>query len=303
MGSGLAFCLFFLYHFHMARPLRIEYPGAFYHVTCRGNAQNDVFLFDGDRLRFMSLLKQCVDRFEWIVHAYCLMGNHYHLLVETPKGNLSRGMRHLNGVYTQWFNVVHERSGHLFQGRFHSILVEKDHYLLEVSRYIVLNPVRAHLVSAPEEWEWSSYRETAGFPVKRQSPLTPDEILSHFSSHLARSRLQYRTFVREGLGKKNPLDETAGGLLLGSEDFVARMKGLLEESNTTEHLKRERFAARASLQHIFSSRPRDKAMYEAVRHQGYTLREVGQYTGLHYSRVSRIVSGIDRKGKKTDTAI
>jgi REP element-mobilizing transposase RayT len=139
----------------MARPLRIEYPGAVYHITSRGNAYQDVFLDDADRERFLEVLKQTVDRFNWLCHAYCLMMNHYHLLIETVDPTLSRGMRQLNGVYTQAFNRRHERVGHLFQGRYKAILVEKETYLLELSRYIVLNPVRAKMVKKPEEWEWS----------------------------------------------------------------------------------------------------------------------------------------------------
>jgi len=129
----------------MARPLRIEYEGGLYHVTARGNAGADIYLEDSDRERFLEILGNSVERFRWICHAYCLMDSHYHLLVETPEPNLSRGMQYLNGVYTQWFNRQRRRYGHLFQGRFKSVVVEKESYLLELARYIVLNPVRAGL--------------------------------------------------------------------------------------------------------------------------------------------------------------
>lgn len=130
----------------MARPLRIEIPGAIYHITSRGNAREPIFLDDGDYADFLNLLSLNLKRFNWILHAYCLMGNHYHLLIETPEGNLSRGMRQLNGTYTQWFNRKHNRVGHIFQGRYKAILVEKDSHLLELCRYVVLNPVRANMV-------------------------------------------------------------------------------------------------------------------------------------------------------------
>jgi putative transposase len=146
----------------MARPLRLEYEGAVYHVTSRGNARQDIYLVDPDRELFLSVVGATVERFSWLCHAYCLMPNHYHLLIETPEANLSRGMRHLNGVYTQAFNRRHMRSGHVLQGRFKAIVVEKESHLLELARYVVLNPVRARMVRSAKDWPWSSYRATAG---------------------------------------------------------------------------------------------------------------------------------------------
>jgi putative transposase len=133
----------------MSRPLRIEYPGALYHLTSRGNARQDIFLDDTDRAVFLDVLASVIERHGWHLYAYCLMGNHYHLLAETPHSNLSRGMRWLNGVYTQRFNRRHERVGHILQGRFKAILAERESYLLELSRYTVLNPVRAGMTGAP----------------------------------------------------------------------------------------------------------------------------------------------------------
>lgn len=129
----------------MARPLRIEYPGAVYHLTSRGNRQEAIFQDDEDRYGFLDIFGKTVRRYNWICHAYCLMDNHYHLLVETPDGNLSLGMRQLNGLFTQLINRRHGKVGHVFQGRFKSILVEKEAHLLELCRYVVLNPVRAKL--------------------------------------------------------------------------------------------------------------------------------------------------------------
>jgi putative transposase len=142
--------------------MRIEFPGAVYHITARGNERKMMFLDDHDREAFLVLMRQVKERFNWLIHSYVLMGNHYHLLVETVEANLSRGMRQLNGVYTQVFNRRHKRVGHLFQGRFKAILIEKDSYLLEISRYLALNPVRTGMVSRAEEWPWSSYRTTIG---------------------------------------------------------------------------------------------------------------------------------------------
>ena len=146
----------------MASPLRLQFEHALYHVTSRGNARQAIVKTQADRQAFLDGLAQVVDRFGWRCHAYCLMNNHYHLLVETPFPNLSQGMRQLNGPYTQGYNRRHRRVGHVFQGRFKAILVEREVHLLELCRYVVLNPVRAHLVDHPEDWAWSNYRATAG---------------------------------------------------------------------------------------------------------------------------------------------
>ena len=146
----------------MTRPLRVVYPGAVYHVTARGNERKAIVRDDIDRRRFVATLAQMVEHYRVVCHAWVLMPNHYHLLLETPEANLSRAIRHLNGVYTQAFNRRHRRVGHLFQGRFKAILLEKDAHLLALCRYVVLNPVRAGLVRHPRAWGWSSYRATAG---------------------------------------------------------------------------------------------------------------------------------------------
>ncbi len=146
----------------MARPLRIEYEGAVYHVTSRGNARNKIFNDNRDREIFLSILSTVVVRYSWLCHSYCLMDNHYHIMIETPDANLSMGMRQLNGIYTQKYNKRHHKTGHIFEGRFKAILVQKDNYLLELCRYVVLNPVRAGVVGKPEDWRWSSYQATAG---------------------------------------------------------------------------------------------------------------------------------------------
>src|SRR4030067_3311294 len=147
----------------MARPLRIEFAGALYHVTARGNRQADIYADDADRQQFLSLLHHTVDRYDWYCHAYCLMDNHYHLLIETSTPTLSKGMKYLNCTYTQYFNRQHQRVGHVFQGRYKAILVQKDSHLLELARYIQFNPGRTHMVRSVKDWRWSSYRATAGY--------------------------------------------------------------------------------------------------------------------------------------------
>lgn len=202
----------------MARPLMVEYPGAVYHITGRGNERQSVFLDDADRIAFLKLVHQVCERFNWLCHAYCLMSNHYHLLVETIDPTLSRGMRQLNGVYTQGFNRHHGRAGHLFQGRFKAILVEKDTYLLELCRYVALNPVRAHMVQSAKDWEWSSYCATAG--MGEALPLLMiDWILSQFDEHRLAAQKAYRDFVAAGRGAL-PWEELRGQIYLGTEAFV-----------------------------------------------------------------------------------
>jgi REP element-mobilizing transposase RayT len=207
----------------MARPLRIEFPGALYHVTSRGNARQDIALEDKDRAAFLAVLAKARERFAWLVHAYCLMGNHYHLMVETPEANLSRGMRQLNGVYTQRFNRRHGRVGHLFQGRYKAILVERESYLLELCRYVVLNPLRAGMVRRPGDYRWSSYRATAG---EERAPafLTTDWILGQFAPRRAPAQEAYRAFVAAGAGRAAPWGDLEGQAFLGGEDFVERLR-------------------------------------------------------------------------------
>ncbi|MGH7540952.1 MAG: transposase [Gemmatimonadota bacterium] len=146
----------------MARPLRLDFENAIHHVTARGNARELVYRDEVDRVCWQETLAQTVERFHWLVFAYCQMGNHYHLLVETPRANLSRGMRQLNGVYAKRFNRRHGRVGHVFQARFHAALVARDEHLLALAAYLPLNPVRAGLCAEPVQWRWSSYRATLG---------------------------------------------------------------------------------------------------------------------------------------------
>ena len=203
----------------MSRPLRPEFPDAVWHVTCRGNERREVFRDDGDRERFLSILGRTVSLFRWRLHAFVLMGNHYHLLVETPEPTLSRGMRQLNGVYTQSFNRAHERVGHLFQGRFKAILVEKEAHLLELCRYVVLNPVRARMVPAAKAWPWSSYRATAGL-MEAPDWLETGWTLEQLGTSRRSAVAAYRRFVAEGtLEDYRPWENLRGQIYLGSEKF------------------------------------------------------------------------------------
>lgn len=213
----------------MVRPLRIEFPGALYHVTARGNAQQDIFLDDEDRRRFVQVLERVVSRFHLLLHAYCLMDNHFHLVVETPEANLSKAMRQLNGVYTQAFNQRHRRVGHVLQGRSKAIIVDRDGYLLELCRYVVLNPVCTRSVRRPDAYRWPSYRATAGLAPTLPF-LTVDWLLSQFGRQRATAQRKYRAFVDEDLDRDSPLAHVQGQVLLGSERFVKRLAPRLRVS-------------------------------------------------------------------------
>lgn len=281
----------------MARPLRIEYPGAVYHITNRGNDKKAVFKDDRDRETFLKILAFVNKRYHWLCHAYCLMDNHYHLMIETPDGNLSLGMRQLNGVYTQARNKRYNKTGHLFQGRYKAILIQKDSYLLEVCRYVVLNPVRARMVEKPEDWKWSSYRSTAGNEPPHPC-LTKDWILGQFSRTRVRAEKEYRQFVKWGIGKETIWNEVKGQALLGEDDFVDSLADhLRRQKDIPEIPKSQRYANRPTLDKIFSvslpndKRKRDRKIAEAVEKYGYTQRSIAAHLGVHSTYVSRILCG------------
>lgn len=291
----------------MSRPLRIEYAEAVYHVTSRGNARRSIFKDDKDRGMLLNILEEVNDRYHWFCHAYCLMNNHYHLVIETPDGNLSKGMRHLNGIYTMRFNRRHGSVGHIFQGRYKAILIQKESHLLEVCRYVVLNPLRAKVVEVPERWRWSSYRATAG--IDRAHPcLTIDWILGQFASKRRTAEKRYRAFVMDGIRGHRIWDDVKGQSILGDEDFVNR---LIDYARGYEEVKEipkvQRYLNRPNLTYIFKNtgrerRKRDRAIAEAVKRWGYSEREVADYVRLHYSTVSRLIRrGANSERSKSKT--
>lgn len=283
----------------MARPLRLEAPGHFFHVLARGNAKHPIFLDDRDRERFLETLGEAVSRFEVSCHAYCLMANHYHLLLQPMQETLSRAVRHLNGVYSQRFNRRHERVGHVFAGRFKSLLVDRDHYLLVLCRYIALNPVRSGAVRDPADWRWSAHGALVG-TVAAPDWLTTTEVLEAFDARgdgLARDA--YARFVEEGVradreSELDGLDRAAHlGGILGSSDFIAGFSRRLDRSRgNREHSKRERFVDRPPLGQILEGG--DLAglagrIETARRDHGYSLEEVGRALGIDRRTVVRLV--------------
>jgi len=279
----------------MARPLRIEYEGAVYHITSRGNERKEIYRDARDRSLFLDLLHQVNQRTGWLCHAYCLMDNHYHLLIETPEPNLSQGMRQLNGRYTQGFNRMHDRVGHVFQGRYRAIVLEKESHLLEVCRYVALNPVRAKAVERPEEWNWSSYGGTAGLAPPHPC-LTVDWLLGCFAPDRAEAQRLYRDFVGEEMRQASPWEAVKEQIVLGDEGFAARMQALVEDhKENPEIARRERFLHRPSLEQLLplnqgkSKAERNEKIREAVEQFHYSQQEVAQHTGLHYTTISWIM--------------
>jgi REP element-mobilizing transposase RayT len=280
----------------MARPLRIEYPYAVYHITSRGNEKKTVFRNARDRELFLNTLNHVNERYNWICHAYCLMYNHYHLLIETPDGNLSRGMRQLNGVYTQSFNKRYQRSGHLFQGRYGAILIQKDSHLLAVSRYVVLNPVRAGIVKNPEDWAGSSYRATTGIE-NPHSCLTTDWILAQFGTKRSGATKGYRHFVLEGIGKESIWTDVKGQILLGKEDFLNEFIGYVKGYEDIREIpKSQRLLYRPALRTLFTEeivgdkKKRNQTIKKAFGEYGYTQKEIADHIGLHCTSVSRLIA-------------
>ena len=246
----------------MVRPLRIEYPGAVYHVTSRGGRREPIAKDNIDRNAFLSIAGQALERFDAHVWPYCLMGKHYHLVIRTREANLSRLMRHINGVYTQTFNRRHQLTGHLFQGRFKAILVDSDSYLLEVCRYVDLNPVRAHMVDRPDAYRWSSYRALAGLadqPAWLDVHSVHEQLAPGKNTTYAAAK--YAQFVSEGKGIRLWDKHLRQQIYLGNDDFIARMQkhaGLDAQSANRPGLRRK-----ANVSKIQSSAP---ALDSDIRH-------------------------------------
>ena len=295
----------------MARPLRIAFPGAFYHVTSRGNERKAVFKSKRDREKFLEYLESATLRYEARIHAYCLMDTHYHLLLETPSGNLSQIMRHINGAYTTHFNVKRERSGHLFQGRYKAILVDIDEYAKELSRYIHLNPVRAKMVEAPEEYDWSSYKFYIG-KQKSASWLYRDFILGYFDKKVSTAQKKYQDFVTALVDQEydSPLNEVVSSTLLGSADFIAHIKEkfLAAKKPDKELPALKELVKKTSMQDIFDevevvlnedkNLTRNIKIYLCQRYTGNKLKEIGLQFGIGESGVSQACRRVANKIEK-----
>lgn len=301
----------------MARSLRIEFEDAFYHILARGNERKNIFDNERDKEHFLELLGVVNIRFGAFLHSYVLMDNHYHLIVETPRGGLSRILHSLNTAYTVYFNKKHNRAGHLFQGRYKAILVEEDKYLLALSRYVHLNPVRAGLVTRPEKYFWSSYRAymKAGNP---ESWLRTDLILGQLSADLNTARKRYKEFIFEGIKNSigNPLQEAYRGLILGSSEFIARFADSLREEQEIPQSKGRRCSlSPEEIIGVIEQQLRKHSvsgMYDPVKAIGIYLckkyldlpnKEIAEFFGgIHYSAVTQAFKRLDER-RKADKAL
>jgi REP element-mobilizing transposase RayT len=273
----------------MARPLRIELAGGLYHVTSRGDRGEPIYRDDGDRGAWLGLFGAVCERHDWRCHGYCQMTNHYHVVVETPEANLSAGMRQLNGVYTQRFNRRHGVVGHLFQGRFKAIVVDRDAYLLALSRYVVLNPVRAGMVAHAGDWRWSSYQAMVG-QVPAPAWLETDWVLAQFGKARTRARLRFAEFVADGIGQPSVWDGLRHQVFLGDAAFVARVARDLPPGERLREVPRaQRRAAAPTLEQFAQRYPQREAMARAFQTGAYTMQAIGRHFGVHYATVSRAV--------------
>ena len=279
----------------MARPLRIQFPGAMYHIISRGVARMTIFHNEQDRGKFIQFMERVFEKYHWICHAYCLLGTHYHILLETPDANLVPGMKQLNQLYSQFYNWKYHRVGPVLQGRYKSWLVEKEEKFLDNSRYIVNNPVEAKMVQHPSGWPWSSFRATRGLE-KVPGYLKTDFLLSHFSSSRKKAQIMYEDFVLAGIGAESPLKEAKNQIFLGSDSFVKEvMKHVDDDDHLTGIPKVQKLAKRPLLEDIFASNHQTKALrnilvIEAYDKHRYTLREIGQYLQLNPDYLSRIIA-------------
>ncbi len=279
----------------MARPLRLEFPGAIFHVFTRGNRKDDIFLDDEDRIRFLRILSSVVKRLNWICHAYCLMDNHYHLLIEIPDGIMARGMKYLNSVYAQYFNRKHDLVGHLLQGRYKSRLVKGNVHFLTQARYINRNPVDAGLVEDPADWPWSSYRATIGSHPKPEF-LTVNFVLDCLSKNVDMARKLFEAFVEVepdqeedwlfSFFQSGPYQDNYAKILKPSLD--------VKQSFTPVQIK-QKILCRPSLAEIFSGvdkndRPhRNNLIRDAFKYYGYTQAELAFFLGLNRSTIGKII--------------
>jgi REP element-mobilizing transposase RayT len=290
----------------MARPLRIEFPGAIYHVTSRGDRREPIFEDDEDRHNFLAIVGQAMERFDATVLAYCLMNNHYHIVVHTRRGSLSRLMQQLNGVYTQVYNRRHRKVGHLFQGRFKAILVDENAYLLEVCRYVDLNPLRARTVRDPGNWPWSSYRAHTGStpaPVWLDTSAVHGYVLGRDAVTAADRRKaaqRYVELVAAGKGVKLWDEALAQQIFLGGPEFVERMLALvdLDKATAKDIPRHQRHVPSKPIQYYLEkNKDRDAGILAAVRDGQHSMTDIAIALDLSVSRISRIANKVANEAK------
>jgi REP element-mobilizing transposase RayT len=298
----------------MSRPLRIEFPGACYHVTARGNGGQAIFTGIEDGRAFLDLLGREVRQQRWLCHGYCLMENHYHVLIETPEANLGRGMGRLNMRYSQWSGRRHARPGHLFQGRYKAILFEKERHLVELGRHVVSNPVRVNAVNRVDQWRWSSYRALAtGEDVPDW--LAVGDVLGRLADDIGTARAAWRDDVADHAQAPSPWDNLRSGHYLGSETFLRGLKAHIDGRSLDQVPSAMADPARPTAERVLAAvagaarRPPDELLdrkrapepfratiYLLRRAANLPLREVAAMGTVSPGRVSQIQREIDDAG-------
>lgn len=282
----------------MARQLRIQFESAVYHVMSRGNERMMIFLDKADRIRYLNVLSKTINRFNWLCHVYCLMENHYHLIIETPDGNLAKGMKYLNQVYSQFFNWKYSRVGHVLQNRYKSFIVQKEAYLLHCCRYIVLNPWEAKLVHHPKEWKWSSYNATAGL-IKPPPFLSIDWLLEIFGTHVKSAREIFVNFVEADMKEKRTKLEYKHQLVLGSDEYAESILKRYGPFSSLKDLNNTQLAlGRPSLNQIFndgkmSKKTRNKAIRTAYREYKFPLKDIAAHLNMNPNYLCNILRRLE----------
>ena len=294
----------------MARPYRLQGENCLYHIMSRGDDRKKIYTSAADYRKFMDYVVKAKERYQFYLYAYCLMTNHFHLLFETKLPNLSKIMHYIKGSYTTYYNIRHHRTGHLFQGRFKSIVVDRDSYLLELSRYIHLNPMRARIVKNPFDYVWSSYR---GFLGKKDRYIDRDQV----EQYLGMTSREYRRFVLAGLKEpKDPLKKVYAGFLLGSVGFIKNRLKDLEIQRTSEEVieKSAMFADQERTEQIIEAvlayfhttleklrmnrtrpmRAKQILIYLLREHTSLTNQAIGDLVGMRYPAVSKARLTIER---------
>ncbi len=293
----------------MARPYRLQAEHCFYHITSRGDDRKKIYVSDRDYEKFLEYISLAKAKFNFHVYAYCLMTNHYHLLLETTQANISKIMHYINGSYTTYYNIKRKRSGHVFQGRFKSLVVDKDSYFLELSRYIHLNPVKAKIAETPQAYRWSSY---LGYLDKKDPLLDLDRI----KQCLSMDKNKYRQFVLQGIGKPtDPFKNVYAGFFLGSALFIKeKLRDLKDQSQSKEIAYREDISEGVDIdlitnevasryhkktEELYASKKKPifakkVAICLAKRLTHLTNAEIGARFGITYSAVSKAAGDVER---------
>lgn len=298
----------------MARPLRIEFPEAIYHITARGNERKSIFLDDKDYVKFLVYLSDSVKVFRLKIFGYVLMPNHYHLVLQTVDANLSRVMHQLNTAYTVYFNRKYSRVGHLFQGRYKALLIQKNPYLLEVSRYVHLNAVRARLINDPYQYRWCSYQYYVG-RGKIPEWLDTNFIIEMLSKNTKKQKHIYKEFVEGGIFEsRNPFDKVYAQTILGDEDFIDKVMDRLDLEKNQEIPATKEFCNKLSFRQILHgvcevtkkseeavikggrfSLERKILIYLLRTRTSMSLQEIGRNFGVSYSAVSQTKKAFEQR--------